>query len=66
MCVLFKNITSYNVIINYKLQFIFKIRKSEFNGTCRVNLVILKKKNINVDNHTNRIKSVTKQTKKHN
>lgn len=65
MCVLFKNITSYNVIINYKLQFIFKIRKSEFNGTCHVNLVILKKI-INVDNHTNRIKSVTKQTKKHN
>lgn len=65
MCVLYKNITSYNVIINNKLQFIFKIRKSEFNGTCRVNLVILKK-NINVDNHTNRIKSVTKQTKKHN
>lgn len=31
----------------------------------RVNLVILKKI-INVDNHTNRIKSVTKQTKKHN
>lgn len=65
MCVLYKNITSYNVIINNKLQFIFKIRKSEFNGTCRVNLVILKKI-INVDNHTNRIKSVTKQTKKHN
>lgn len=65
MCVLFKNITSYNVIINHKLQFIFKIRKSEFYGTCRVNLVILKKI-INVDNHTNRIKSVTKQTKKHN
>lgn len=65
MCVLFKNITSYNVIINHKLQFIFKIRKSEFNGTCRVNLVILKKI-INVDNHKNRIKSVTKQTKKHN
>lgn len=65
MCVLYKNITSYNVIINHKLQFIFKIRKSEFNGTCRVNLVILKKI-INVDNHTNRIKSVTKQTKKHN
>lgn len=66
MCVLYKNITSYNVIINYKLQFIFKIRKSEFNGMRRVNLVILKKKIINVDNHTNRIKSVTKQTKKHN
>lgn len=65
MCVLYKNITSYNVIINNKLQFTFKIRKSEFNGTCRVNLVILKKI-INVDNHTNRIKSVTKQTKKHN
>lgn len=65
MCVLFKNITSYNVIINHKLQFIFKIRNNEFNGTCRVNLVILKKI-INVDNHTNRIKSVTKQTKKHN
>lgn len=65
MCVLYKNITSYNVIINHKLQFIFKIRKSEFNGTCRVNLVILKKI-INVDNHTNRIKFVTKQTKKHN